>query len=103
MNSPDPQEQFEVAMTHDPVYASVLKEIKSRPPELVRLSVRDAAAYLGVAVRTVRRWQAAGRMPPRFKVGRERRYRLLDIQELMKTPRIEGSTKPLPCSPLSPR
>jgi hypothetical protein len=85
IDMPTLQEDFEAMMENDPVHGPTFRAIRMRPPELVKLSVKDTAAYLEKAVRTIRRWQADGRMPQRVKVGRERRYRLLDIQELKKT------------------
>jgi excisionase family DNA binding protein len=68
--------------------------MRLRPPELVRLSVKVAAAYLEVTVRTFRRWQAAGKMPPRVKVGREQRYRFLDVHQL-KNSLLSGDSRPV--------
>jgi DNA-binding transcriptional MerR regulator len=38
------------------------------------IDITTAAHRLGVTVRTVRRWQAAGMMPPRIKQGRRWKY-----------------------------
>jgi len=79
---PTHDELFLAKMEADPVHGSTFKAMRLRPPELVKLSVIETAAYLDVTVRTVRRWQAAGKMPTQIKVGRERRYCLLDITAL---------------------
>ena len=76
---PSPQEIFNAMLVRDPVHGQAFRTMRLRPPELVRLSFKATAAYLGVTVRTLRRWEAAGKMPERIKVGREQRYRLLDI------------------------
>lgn len=76
------QDRFIAAMENDPVHGPTFRAMRQRPPELVKLSVVETAAYLEVTVRTIRRWQADNKMPERVKVGRERRYRLLDIQKL---------------------
>lgn len=46
------------------------------------VSVQEAAELLGVVRRTVHRWQAEGRMPPRIPNGRRLQYRRTDILEL---------------------
>ena len=82
---PTHQELFDAEMENDPVHGPAFRAIRLRPPELVKLSVKETAAYLEVTVRTIRRWLAEGKMPEQVKVGRERRYRLLDIQKLKAT------------------
>jgi MerR HTH family regulatory protein len=39
------------------------------------------AEYLGVTIRTIRKWQAAELMPPRKRWGRKHYYRGIDIEE----------------------
>jgi excisionase family DNA binding protein len=39
------------------------------------MTVKEAAEYLGVTVRTIRRWQAVGKMGERVKHGRWVMYR----------------------------
>ena len=46
------------------------------------VSIVELAAELGVSVRTIRRLQAAGRMPPRVKRGRRKVYRRADLDQL---------------------
>ena len=48
------------------------------------VSVQEAADLLGVTRRTVHRWQAQGRMPPRVVYGRRPQYRRLDIFDMMQ-------------------
>lgn len=43
------------------------------------VSVQEAADLLGVVRRTVHRWEADGRMPPRIPNGRRLQYRRADI------------------------
>ncbi|MFZ5781075.1 MAG: MerR family DNA-binding transcriptional regulator [Pseudomonadota bacterium] len=43
------------------------------------VSVQEAADLLGVTRRTIHRWEAQGRMPPRVLYGRRPQYRRLDI------------------------
>jgi len=46
------------------------------------VTVQEAAELLGVVRRTVHRWQADGRMPPRVSNGRRLQYRRIDILAL---------------------
>ena len=43
------------------------------------IDIKTAAAWLGVSVRTVRHWQAAGLMPPRTLHGHRWKYNKVDI------------------------
>lgn len=49
------------------------------------ISIKQVAAKYGVSIRTLRRWQAEGRMPEREKWRRERMYRKTDIALLMRS------------------
>lgn len=49
------------------------------------VSVQEAADLLGVTRRTIHRWEAQGRMPPRVVYGRRPQYRRLDICEMIET------------------
>ncbi len=55
-----------------------------------RTTIKQAAAMLGVSVRTVRRWEAAGKMPERSKHGRRKTYRATDVRAL-RAPSVEGA------------
>jgi len=44
------------------------------------MTFKDAARKLDVTVRTMRRWVAAGKMPPRIKDGREKKFLIEDIE-----------------------
>ena len=48
------------------------------------LSPRDAANYLGVTVRTIRRYRAAGILPPNRIGRRVVRYRRADLDSLFR-------------------
>lgn len=79
---PTRDELFRAAMELDPEHGAMFRAMRLRPPELVKLSVIETAIYMERTVRTIRRWQAEGKMPPQIKVGREKRYRLLDVRQL---------------------
>jgi Helix-turn-helix domain len=44
------------------------------------LNENDAAAYLAVAVQTLRNWRSLGQGPPFVHVGRRIGYRLSDLE-----------------------
>lgn len=48
------------------------------------LSAEAAAEYLNKTVRQVRRYQAAGKLPTRKKVGRERRFSRVEVEALTR-------------------
>lgn len=47
------------------------------------VAVGDAARLLGVSVKTIRRWEASGKISGRRTPGGQRRFRLSDINELL--------------------
>lgn len=55
------------------------------------ISIRRVAELLGVSVRSVRRWQADGKAPPRFKHGRELRYRKSDLHLWPKSAQVSSN------------
>jgi excisionase family DNA binding protein len=55
------------------------------PVELPRLlSVRELAAYLSVPPSTVYLWRSEGRGPKGFRVGKQVRYRAVDVEEWLR-------------------
>jgi excisionase family DNA binding protein len=46
------------------------------------ITIKEAAEMLDKSVRTLRRWQAAGKMPKRYKHGRWLKYSRRELQEL---------------------
>jgi predicted transcriptional regulator len=57
------------------------------------VSIKRTADLLGVSVRTVRRWQAEGKMPERAKRSREQMYRRADILTMAQSGNVEGSSE----------
>ncbi len=47
------------------------------------ISIKETAKLLGKTVRTVRRWEAAGKMPPRTKCGHRMKYHRDDIKAMV--------------------
>jgi predicted DNA-binding transcriptional regulator AlpA len=56
-----------------------------RPASFDLISIRQIAQQYGYSVRTLRRWQKAGRMPQRYRQGGTLMYRSAEIDELMKS------------------
>lgn len=52
------------------------------------ISNREAMGILGVSARTLQRYRNTGRIPF-FKMGRNCRYRLLDVERTLETYRID--------------
>src|ERR1035437_1347985 len=47
-----------------------------------QLTIQEAATFLGVSTKTLRRWDAAGFLVPQRTLGNQRRYILKDLQEI---------------------
>lgn len=69
----------------DDVQRAFLTERRKISAEQVFISVRELAKMLGVSVRTVRRMQARGALPPRIKRGRSLAYHAADVKALIAT------------------
>lgn len=54
--------------------------------QLHLVSVSEAAVVLGRSIRTLRYWQANGRMPARIRIGRQMMYQLDELLAL----RVKG-------------
>ena len=57
--------EFDDALLNDPMVVELRRASEAFP----LISIKEAAKLLGKTVRTVRRWEAAGKMPPRTKHG----------------------------------
>jgi molybdopterin-binding protein len=60
---------------------------KAESPSNVPLRVGEAAELLGVSVDTLRRWEAAGRLPVRRSRGGQRLVGIADVRRLQSTRR----------------
>ncbi|MCL4353979.1 tail fiber domain-containing protein [Patescibacteria group bacterium] len=67
------------------------------------LTVREAAKFLGIASKTLRRWEKAGRLVPQRTFGNHRRYKLEQLEDFSRKgkrilPKIEpeNSSNPIP-------
>lgn len=69
-------------------------------PEL--LPIGEAARLLGVSVRTLQRWENAGKVPAGRNAGNQRRFRRDDLERLRATllgdPRATTNTTSAPAS-----
>ena len=62
------------------------------------LSIGEAAALLGVATSTLRRWEVEGRLLPSFRTpGGHRRYAYPDLQALIDPTTIETVSRVTVC------
>src|SRR3990172_374072 len=50
-------------------------------PSNKRLTIQEAASFLQVSTKTLRRWEKQGILIPERTVGNQRRYSLLQLQE----------------------
>jgi len=67
-----------------------------------RITIGEAAAYLGVAPHTLRAWTREGSVPATRTAGGHRRYRRADLDELLGAARA-SSARPRPASPVDDR
>ena len=79
--------KFDDAQLNDPIVAEIRRAIETFP----LISIKEAAKLLGKTVRTVRRWQAAGMMPPRAKHRHCMMYRRDDIKAMVAANSAEVS------------
>lgn len=56
------------------------KSTDARPPDEVWLSSRDVSERLQIPLKTLASWASSGRGPRYARMGRYRRYRLVDLQ-----------------------
>jgi len=81
-----------MSIDHTKLTSDELFELaRTLPKQSELMSIAEAANALGFSVRSLRRWEAAGRMPRRFKRSRCWAYRRCDIETL----RHNRSTKTL--------
>jgi hypothetical protein len=64
--------------THPEVLAA-----KARSMAFDLIDIKEAAGMLGRNIRTIRRWERAGKMPKRSKRAREKRYSRADIKAMV--------------------
>ena len=57
------------------------------------LTSREAAAMLGLGVRTLNHYRCNGEGPAYYKFGRLVRYRMSDLMEWDETPRVRAGGK----------
>jgi len=67
-----------------------LELVCARSAEFPLISIQQMAKNYDVSLRTLRRWEQRGLMPPRIKHGRWLKYDKAQIAALMKTRGIPG-------------
>ena len=68
-----------------------MQQFPSHPPQSERLTSSELAERIGVSLRTIRYWEAAGVTPRRFRKGRSLYYRRALVEEWLAA----SSLKPL--------
>ena len=71
---------------------AILEAARTRSLAYDELTIEQAAVILGVSLRTVRRWQALGRMPKRSKCSRRKMYHGADVRALKAA--LTGAASP---------
>jgi predicted site-specific integrase-resolvase len=75
-----------------PINLDIARAI-SRSEEFPLISIQQVSKQHGVSVRSLRRWEAAGQMPPRTKHGHRMKYRKDEIA-LMMAQRLRSECLP---------
>lgn len=60
-----------------------IERARARAEAFPLISIQQVAKKYEVSLRTLRRWQVAGLMPPRTKHGKWLKYRKTDIAQMM--------------------
>lgn len=47
-------------------------------------NIKDAANFIGVSTKTLRRWEKAGKIKSYRTIGNHRRYKKTDIEKIMR-------------------
>ncbi|TKT71417.1 helix-turn-helix domain-containing protein [Afipia massiliensis] len=71
-------------MLRDGEHFPDLDVLRTRAENSPLLSIKQTAVQYGLSVRTLRRLQAAGKMPPRVKQSRKLMYRKADLAALFQ-------------------
>jgi excisionase family DNA binding protein len=56
------------------------KDLPEALKQTTKLSIHEAADYLGVSTKTLRRWESQGILTPERTPGNQRRYSLIQLQ-----------------------
>jgi predicted DNA-binding transcriptional regulator AlpA len=72
---------------------TMLAQAKARSEELPLISIQQVTKQYDISLRTLRRWQAGGLMPPRTKHGRSLKYQKAEIAELMARQQTRARSK----------
>jgi len=63
--------------------ADEIERARTRAETFPLISIQQVSKQYGVALRTLRRWQARGLMPPRTKHGKWLKYNKAQIAQMM--------------------
>lgn len=81
-------------MGQDGEYRTATELYRARAEAFPLIDVKEVAAALGVSVRTIRRWQASGKAPPRVKHGHRWKYNKADLGAWPTTKAIPDKEPP---------
>ena len=70
-------------MTSKPITPDAIERQARRYAEFPLVSIQEVAEQRGISVRTLRRWEAAGLMPPRTQHGHRMKYHKDEIALMM--------------------
>jgi predicted site-specific integrase-resolvase len=69
-----------------------IERARARAEAFPLISIQQVTKQYGISLRTLRRWQAGGLMPPRTKHGRWLKYQKVEIAELILVRRRAAKT-----------
>jgi predicted DNA-binding transcriptional regulator AlpA len=59
---------------------AMIEELRRAQEKFPLISIRETSKKYGVSIRTLRRWQAKGKMPEQVKHGRHLKYRKAEVE-----------------------
>jgi transposase len=59
---------------------AMLEELRRAHEEFPLISIKETSKKYGVSIRTLRRWQAKGKMPEQVEHGRHLKYRKVEVE-----------------------
>jgi predicted DNA-binding transcriptional regulator AlpA len=59
---------------------AMLEELRRAHEEFPLISIKETSKKYNVSIRSLRRWQAQGKMPERVKHGRRLKYRKAEVE-----------------------
>jgi DNA-binding transcriptional MerR regulator len=79
-------------LTSDKI-AEIEKKARAAAEAFPLIAIQQVAKQYGISLRTLRRWQAGGLMPPRARHGRRPKYQKAEIAEVIARRKNHGRNK----------